>query len=66
MYQSAERLAYSHPNISKIEATLCSKPISRSAFAVPADKNRPAVDPVLPKINREEHREAMPVSLSPD
>ncbi len=56
MYQSAERFAYSQPNMSKVEATLHSEPISRSAFSVPADKNRPAVDPVLPKINREKHQ----------
>jgi len=56
MYQSAERFAYSQPNMSKVESILHSKPISPSTLSIPADKNRPAVDPVLPKINREKHQ----------
>ncbi len=56
MYQSSERFAYLQPNMSKVESTLHSEPISRSALSIPADKNRPAVDPVLPKINGEKHQ----------
>ncbi len=63
MYQSSEYVAYWHPNRDKMESTLCSEPIRRSAFSVPADTSRPAVDPTLPKINREKTEKVRVIPL---